>query len=62
MNSILKFDGEIRVANNTILDTIQAFNNLIEAGTLLDLSSNGLLLNLNFINKLKKVNGEFKLK
>ncbi len=61
MNTIQKFDGNIYIDNNIKLDTIQAFNNLREAGNLLALSRNGFLPNFNFLSKLKRVNGKFTL-
>lgn len=61
MNSIVKFEVGIRVTNNPNLNTIKAFNNLREAGKLLDLNNNGFLPNFNFLSKLKKENGNFTL-
>jgi hypothetical protein len=58
-NSMTKFDGELIIQGNPLLDTIRAFNGLIEAGDRIEFSNNGPVPDFGFLRNLKSVAGTF---
>ena len=60
-NGLVKFEGDLYIYRNLKLDTIRAFNGLVEAGKLLDISINGPLPNYGFLASLKTVSGSFNM-